>query len=346
MKITENKAGNITILKAEGRLDATNAKETEQRLSGFIDQDAKEIVLDLSGVDYISSAGLRALLVAAKQAQKTGGKLSLAAPAPQARKILDTAGFSSIIPVFDTIEEACGKLVTQNTNDNSGPDKLSLAEEIYLMALDDEQGVLKPLPAEALNYALAGALLMELALENRVDPDLSELNVISPEPTGDPLLDDTLAEIRQSSAPKPVSFWLKHFAGQSGSIEERVLARLIQKKILKQENRKILWVFETRRYPMIDNREVKEVRARLRDLITSNEIPDARDIVLISLCNACRLLHDMFPEKEYEKLRPRIENLARLDLIGQEISRAIREIEQAMTAAMLSSGGNSLTTWC
>ena len=88
------------------------------------------------------------------------------------------------------------------------------------------------------------------------------------------------------------------------------------------------------------------MQERLRDLITSNEIPDARDIVLISLCNACRLLHDMFPEKEYEKLRPRIENLARLDLIGQEISRAIREIEQAMTAAMLSSGGNSLTTWC
>lgn len=211
---------------------------------------------------------------------------------------------------------------------------LSFAEELYLLALDDKQGVIKPLPVSALDYALAGALLMDLALQNRIDTDLTSLAVTSDEPTGDPMLDDTLRELRQKTEPQPTSHWLKHFADQSKRIQEHVLARLIQKKILKQENRRILWVFEVRRYPLIDNHEVKEVKTRLRELILGNDIPDPREVVLINLGNACRLLDDLFTPAEYEKVRARIAALARLDLIGQEMAKSIREIERTMAIAM------------
>jgi len=211
---------------------------------------------------------------------------------------------------------------------------LSFAEEIFLLALDDKQGVIKPLPVSALDYALAGALLMDLALQDRIDTDLTSLSVTATKPTGDPILDDTLRDLQQKPEPQPTSFWLKHFADQSKRIQERVLERLIQKGILKQQNRRILWVFEVRRYPLMDNHEVKEVKTRLRELILSDDIPDAREVVLINLGNACRLLDDLFTPAEYERVRPRIIALARLDLIGQEMAKSIREIERTMAIAM------------
>ncbi len=211
---------------------------------------------------------------------------------------------------------------------------LSFAEEIFLLALDDKQGIIKPLPVSALDYALAGAVLMDLALQDRIDTDLTSLSVTDTKLTGDPILDDTLRQIQQKPEPQPAGYWLKHFEHQSRHIQERVLARLIQKGILKQENQRILWVFEVRRYPLMDNREVQEVKSRLRDLILSDDIPEPREVVLINLGNACRLLDDLFTPAEYEKVRARITALARLDLIGQEMAKSIREIERTMAIAM------------
>ena len=212
---------------------------------------------------------------------------------------------------------------------------LSFAEEIFLLALDDREGSIKPLPVSALEYALPGALLMELAFLNKIDIDLKCLEVVNTEPIGNVLLDDVLRQIEGKSEAQPTSYWLSFFAGQAKQIHERILAQLVSKGILKTEDKKILWVFKTRRYPMIDNREIKEVTARLRELILGDEIPDPREAVLVSLVDACRLFDDLFSAEEYERVQPRIKTLAKLDLIGQEITKSIREIAQAMALAMM-----------
>lgn len=212
---------------------------------------------------------------------------------------------------------------------------LTFAEEIFLLALDDREGSIKPLPVSALEYALPGALLMELAFLNRVDIDLKSLRGVNREPTGNALLDDVLRQIESKSDAQTTSFWLSFFAGQAKQIQEHILAQLTAKGILKTEDKKILWVFKTRRYPMIDNREIKEVKTRLRDLILSDEIPNPREAVLVSLTHACRLFDDLFSEEEYERVQPRIKALAKLDLIGQEVTKSIREIAQAMALAMM-----------
>ncbi len=211
---------------------------------------------------------------------------------------------------------------------------LTFAEEILLLALDDQQGVIKPLPVSAMEYALSGAVLMDLALANRIDTDLKQLRVVDGAPTGDEILDETLKILQSQPAPQTTTHWLSYLAGQAKDLQDRVLKRLVKKGILKLENRKILWVFQVRRYPLQDNREVKEVKTRLRELIMSSEIPDAREAVLIGLVNACRLFDEIFSETELDKYRPRIAALAKLDLIGQEVARSIHEIAQAMALAM------------
>ena len=335
MTITEHKQGSATVLQALGRLDASSAPEMDRYLTTLIDGGARQVVLDLSALEYVSSAGLRTFLAAAKRMKQAQGKLALACPAPQIRQILDMAGFATILPICATLPEAIGSCAGAVAPPSAplAPTSglLSLAEEIYLLALDDRQGVIKPLPTAALDYALAAALLMELALVDRIDTDLATLKVTSTAPLGDPLLDETLRELQQKPEPQPISFWLEGLADRSGRIEERVLARLIEKGILKQENRRILWVFDVRRYPLIDDREIKEVRTRLRELILGDGIPDPRDVVLVGLGNACRLLDDLFTTEEFDRVRTRITALARLDLIGQATVKAVREIERTMS---------------
>ncbi|HAS82773.1 MAG TPA: hypothetical protein DCS43_08910 [Verrucomicrobia bacterium] len=332
MTISETIKNGITIMEAAGRLDSDSAPETGKRLAELIDGGIRQFVLDLSALDYVSSAGLRVLLNAARGAQKAGGRLVLAAASPQVKQVLDMVGFGAIIPVFDTTAAGCASFAPPPAVERPAPAPLSFAEELYLLALDDAEGVTKPMPPFALDYAMAGALLMELALDGRIDTDLRVLKVTSSEPTKDPLLNDVLRDVQAQPKPQPVAFWLKHFADESKRIEERVLAGLVAKGVLKQENRRVLWVFAVRRYPIIDDREVKEVRTRLRELITSDEIPEPRDVVLLSLAKACRLLEDMFSPDEYDAMRPRITALTRLDLIGQEMVDAIGDIERAMAS--------------
>ncbi len=339
MTINERKQGDITILQPKGRLDAATATEMDQHVSEFINGGSLHLVLDLSELEYVSSAGLRVFLSAAKRMKQAKGKFSLANPTPQVRQLLEVAGFSTILPVYATMAEAigtCPASAVPTKPINAAREKLTVAEEIFLLALDEKKGITKQhIPTAALDYALAAAVLMELALCDRIDTemtslDLTILKVTSSKPTGDALLDDALLELKHETETQLTSYWLERLAKWKGHIGELVLSRLIRKGILKQENRRILCVFEVERYPLMDDREVKEVRTRLRELILGDDIPDAHDVVLISLGNACRLMEDLFTPKEYEQVESRIDTLARLDLIGQEMTNAIRDIEKTI----------------
>lgn len=111
MNIQETKQGKTSIIGVEGRLDSMSAPDFEKRLLQLIDEGNVFIALNCAKLDYVSSAGLRAILSAAKRAKQAHGKLTLGNPSQQVGEILDIAGFASILPIFKTIEEAvtaCG----------------------------------------------------------------------------------------------------------------------------------------------------------------------------------------------------------------------------------------------
>ena len=209
---------------------------------------------------------------------------------------------------------------------------LTFAEEILLLTLDDKKHDFRPMPREAVHTALAGALLMELALADRIDTDLNSLMVVNIEPTGDPLMDEILLRLQGDKTGHSAAYWLREVAWNTENLRERVLQGLVDKGVLKVEDRKILWVFARRRYPLIDDREVKEVRSRLRELISSRDIPDPREAVLIGLVNACSMVDTLFTEEELPGVMPRMTELAKLDLIGREVDQSIGEIYLAMTS--------------
>lgn len=112
MNIQETKKGQVSILSVTGRLDSMSSQDFEKRLSSLIDGGNVFVALECAKLDYVSSAGLRAILSAAKRAKQAKGKLTLGSPSQQVSEILDIAGFASILPIFKTIDEAVNACTT------------------------------------------------------------------------------------------------------------------------------------------------------------------------------------------------------------------------------------------
>lgn len=102
MDIREERDGSAVVLSMSGRLDATTAKAFEDHILGAIDAGARRLVVDLGGLDYVSSSGLRVLLLAARRLQRTQGRLSLCSPVERVQRVFDLAGFSSVLPIYSS----------------------------------------------------------------------------------------------------------------------------------------------------------------------------------------------------------------------------------------------------
>ena len=211
---------------------------------------------------------------------------------------------------------------------------LRFAEEIVLLSLRDDDGKFVPVPVMSMQHALAGAVLMDLALENRIDTDPENLVLVDSTPVGDSLLDPTLERIAAGEQ-RDARYWVEQTAREGNAIRDEALARLIERGILEQHEERFLWVFRSRRYPVIDGREEREVKLRILGVLLSDEIPDPRDIVIICLADACGILHHLLPKREFERVRDRIEQVRKLDLIGQAMAQAIHDIEVWLAASRI-----------
>jgi len=110
MEITESKKDNTVILALAGRLDASNAGKLEEKILALIASGERRLIVEAAQLDYISSAGLRVLLVAAKRLNANDGKIVIAALKDQVKEVFDIAGFSSIFEVYGTTAEAMSAL--------------------------------------------------------------------------------------------------------------------------------------------------------------------------------------------------------------------------------------------
>ena len=112
MEIKNKIYDGILVLSPEGRIDHANSENFRTGLGPFVDRcksDGERIVLDLAGVDYISSAGLRCFMLAEKQAKAQGGTIVVAAMQPVVKEIFEISRFTLVFETFATVREALAK---------------------------------------------------------------------------------------------------------------------------------------------------------------------------------------------------------------------------------------------
>jgi hypothetical protein len=216
------------------------------------------------------------------------------------------------------------------------PDRLPLHEEVLLLALRDEEGTVAS--GTMYQYAIAGAILSELMLQERIAVDESGrkklAKVIDPRPTGAPLLDECLDKIA-AAKPKPLAHWVGRFTNIK-NLKHRVAERLCDRGILHEEEGTILLLFTRRIYPETDPRPEQEIVERLRRAIfTDTRDIDPRTVVLVSLANSAGILKVSFDKKELKARKERLEQVINGDLVGKAATAAIEAMHAAVMVAVI-----------
>ncbi len=206
---------------------------------------------------------------------------------------------------------------------------MRLIDELILLMLDEQSGYLEMVPSWDFSCVIAGAIIADLALEFRIDTDLDSLHLIDAKPTGDSTLDPTLKEISESHGTFSTQYWIEKNTSRSEDIVTVTLDRLVEKGILEHETGDF-WslsrsVSRTKTYPTVDGSSREEAKSRILNVILNDIIPDPRDVILICLMHACGGFKLVLSEEDYQEKIERIEMLASMDLVGQSISKAVKQ---------------------
>ena len=110
MELKQETIRGVNVLSIKGRLDVTTTPALEQAFAKLFEQDKVMALVNCTDLEYISSAGLRALLTAAKSAKKTNGKIVLACLNANVQQIFEISGFTSIFDIFENCEVAIDTL--------------------------------------------------------------------------------------------------------------------------------------------------------------------------------------------------------------------------------------------
>ena len=206
---------------------------------------------------------------------------------------------------------------------------IRLTEELILLMLDEQSGYLEMVPSWDFSCVMAGAVLADLALANRIDTDLEALHLLDSAPTGDKLLDPTLEEISETDEIQDTQYWIERNSARSEEIVTTTLERLVEKEILDYETGGF-WtlsrnVARSGTYPTADGKTREEAKARILNVILNDIIPDPRDVILIGLMHTCDGFKLILSEEDYREKLERIETISRMDLVGRSVSDAVKQ---------------------
>ena len=106
LQVNEQRTADTTILALTGRLDSGTAADLTARLRALVAAGQRLLLLDLSQLAYLSSAGFRALLIGAKLAGEAGGSLAVCALSPSVRRLFEVAAFDQVFDIFASQQDA------------------------------------------------------------------------------------------------------------------------------------------------------------------------------------------------------------------------------------------------
>ena len=112
MDITTNVLDNTTVIKVSGNLDGNTVNTAQQLIMPMLSSNDLGLVLDLKDCAYISSAGLRLLLMAAKQLAAQNGSLVLSGLSAEVMDVMEMTGFNNFYKTFDTVAAAVSAVQT------------------------------------------------------------------------------------------------------------------------------------------------------------------------------------------------------------------------------------------
>jgi hypothetical protein len=226
--------------------------------------------------------------------------------------------------------------------------RLHLYEELMLLALRDKEGTFAHDDMSFL-YALGGGLLAELLLMEKVSLEEGKrskkyVELRNASPLGDPLLDECLERLRGAKRRATVETWVTRFGGLK-KLRPRAAEQLCRRGILRVDEKSVLLVFSKKIYPELDPGPEREVLARLRNAIFSDEAElDSWTTVLVALADKAGVLKNSFHKTELKARKKRIQEIGEGDLTAAAVKEIVAGIQVAVMVAVMAATSASAAT--
>ena len=218
---------------------------------------------------------------------------------------------------------------------------LSLPEELLLLAIHDEKGTVVTSASIALNYGLLGAILMELALEGYIETRDKKITIKKRNYRGNDIYNEVFKHIKGAPKGKDAKYWINRLNMKIKKLRERMLDQLVDKKILRKDEKTVLWIFPSKKYPTKNAEPELEIRTRIRKVVLHGNKPDERTAILITLINSCSLVNEIFSREERKEAKKKIKEIMKSDVITKAVTDSVAAVQTAIITGVATSIGTS-----
>ncbi|MCF8303756.1 MAG: GPP34 family phosphoprotein [Bacteroidales bacterium] len=220
--------------------------------------------------------------------------------------------------------------------------KLTIPEKLIILSYDPKKGR-SMVPKTNLQFALAGSILFELTLREKIGIKKEFLLVKDMDPVKEEWLNEYLEMMKDATEDRKAKWWVKKFATKIKPTHNQLLESLIEKGILRKERqRKFLGLVTVNTYPSSDPETLNSLIGRIRKAVLSEKNYSDELVMLISLIGACKLTRKFFRNrKEYNKARNVTRDIMRGNLVGKVVDDSIKAMHAAITAAVTASSATT-----
>lgn len=174
--------------------------------------------------------------------------------------------------------------------------KLSLAEGLMLIALDDDEGRLLAAAEHSIDKGLIASCILELALSKKVSFQGGKVLVNDNTGTGNKILDDVLKAIGQGG--EDITVAIDRMVVGFDHIQDEIIELLVQRGILSVESTKLLFIPISERMDNANYAFEQEIRDVLKAVVLKGQKPSPAVVVLLSMIAYCRILEEVFPDED------------------------------------------------
>jgi Golgi phosphoprotein 3 len=208
-----------------------------------------------------------------------------------------------------------------------------VTEYFFVLALNADTGYYR-VSGNYLSYGVLGAMLMDLALNDKIDLDGKFVRLKDASITGLPVYDKMLDSIRASSKSRTIKYWLRKFVFKASWYRKELQKLLVNNATLKQEQKRFIGIPYSIYFPA-NIPDTDRLVYRLKDILLYNKVAEEHELMFLGLAYACRMHRSMAKEsQERRRIRKALVIYIKENPVASDVRKSIQEIHAAITASI------------
>ncbi len=208
-----------------------------------------------------------------------------------------------------------------------------VTENFFVLALNAETGYYR-VNGNYLSYGVLGAMLMDLALAERIELDGKDIKTREGSFTGLAVYDKMLDTIRSSKKSRSIRYWLRKFAFKASWYRKEMQKILVDNGTLRMERKRFIGIPYSLYFPA-NMPATERLILRIKDIVLYNKHPEEHELMFLGLAYACRMHRSMSKDIiERKKIRKALVKYIKENPLASDINKTILEMQAAITASV------------